>query len=198
MINWSSHENLEFDEYATDYDVALERGISVSGEQRDYFARGRIQWLANSPREIGEQPLSPMGFGCGTGAACRFLFDLAGVTSLYGVDTSPKSLEVARRNCIGLAAQFAVLSEYEPAGHLDVAHCNGVFHHIPPGERAAAVDYIYRSLRPGGLFAFWENNPLNPGTRYVMSRIPFDRDAIPLRHTEARRMLKSGGFEILR
>jgi hypothetical protein len=27
---------------------------------------------------------------------------------------------------------------------------------------AAAVDYVYRSLRPGGLFAFWENNPWNP------------------------------------
>ena len=36
------------------------------------------------------------------------------------------------------------------------------------------------ALRPGGLFAFWENNPWNPGTRLVMSRIPFDRDAITL------------------
>ena len=63
---------------------------------------------------------------------------------------------------------------------------------------AAAIDYVLRSLRPGGLFAFWENNPWNPGTRYVMSRIPFDRDAITLSPLEARQLLRVGGFEILR
>ena len=61
-----------------------------------------------------------------------------------------------------------------------------------------AIDYVLRSLRPGGLFAFWENNPWNPGTRYVMSRIPFDRDAITLSSPEARHLLRLGGFEILR
>ena len=73
-----------------------------------------------------------------------------------------------------------------------------MFHHILPHERTAAVDYIYRALRPGGLFAFWENNPWNPGTRYVMSRIPFDRDAITLTPPEARHLLRASGFEILR
>jgi SAM-dependent methyltransferase len=76
--------------------------------------------------------------------------------------------------------------------------CNGVFHHIPPGERPAAIDFIAKALRSKGLFAFWENNPWNPGTRYVMSRIPFDRDAITLSPPEARRLLRAGGFEILR
>jgi SAM-dependent methyltransferase len=80
---------------------------------------------------------------------------------------------------------------------IDLAFCNGVFHHIPPDERAAAVDYIYRSLRCGGLFALWENNPWNPGTKYVMSRIPFDKGAITLKPPEARRLLQAGGFEVL-
>jgi hypothetical protein len=57
---------------------------------------------------------------------------------------------------------------------------------------------IARSPRPGGLFAFWENNPWNPGTRYVMSRIPFDRDAVTLIPPEARQLLQKAGFEILR
>ena len=65
-------------------------------------------------------------------------------------------------------------------------------------ERAQVVTYIARALRPGGLFALWENNPWNPGTRYVMSRISFDRDAITLTHSETRRLLKTGGFQILR
>jgi hypothetical protein len=53
-------------------------------------------------------------------------------------------------------------------------------------------------LQPGGFFAFWENNPWNPGTKIVMSRIPFDRDAITLSYLEARQMLKRAGFQVLR
>ena len=53
------------------------------------------------------------------------------------------------------------------------------------------------SLAPCGLFAFWENNPWNPGTRLVMKRIPF-ADAITLSPPEARRLLATGGLEILR
>ena len=57
---------------------------------------------------------------------------------------------------------------------------------------------VYKSLRPGGIFSFWENNPWNPGTRYVMSRIPFDRDAVTLSAFQARRLIQAAGFQILR
>jgi SAM-dependent methyltransferase len=86
----------------------------------------------------------------------------------------------------------------EPRGEIDLAFCNGVFHHIPPAERAAAVAYLRAALRPGGVFALWENNPWNPGTRMVMRRIPFDRDAQTLSAPAARRLLRAGGFEIER
>ena len=63
---------------------------------------------------------------------------------------------------------------------MNLAYCNGVFHHIPLVERSAAVACVNRALRAGGLFALWENNPWNPGTRYVMAHCDFDRDAITL------------------
>ncbi len=44
-------------------------------------------------------------------------------------------------------------------------------------DRSRALDYTYQALKPGGYFAFWENNPWSLGARYLMSRIPFDRDA---------------------
>ncbi len=43
----------------------------------------------------------------------------------------------------------------------------------------------------------WENNPWNPGTRYVMSRIPFDRDAVTLTPREARALVRANGFDIV-
>jgi len=90
-----------------------------------------------------------------------------------------------------------VLKNHQPAADFDLAFCNGVFHHIPLSERADAVNHVLRSLKPGGIFALWENNPWNPGTRYVMSKIPFDRDAITLAPPNARKLLHDGGFEIL-
>jgi len=187
----------QFDGYAAQYDAALAEGISVSGEDKTYFARGRIAWLAHCLRKLAERPQSALDFGCGTGSAVPFLFELIGVGSLIGVDVSQQSLEVAQQANPSARAAFLQFHEYHPAERIDLAFCNGVFHHIPLDERAKAVDYIHRSIRRGGLFALWENNPWNPGTKYVMSRIPFDKDAITLTPPETRRMLEGAGFEVL-
>jgi len=187
-----------FDAYATDYDRALAQGIAVSGEDKEYFAAGRVRWLAQRLKELGEHPRNILDFGCGTGTGSRFLAENFSEANVLGVDVSGPSLETARRAHGSARVRFALTSEHRPVGGIDLAFCNGVFHHIPPAERAAAVDFVRRSLRPGGLFALWENNPWNPGTRYVMSRIPFDRGAITLTPPGARQLLGGGGFEILR
>jgi len=193
-----TNNSAEFDEYAANYDAELARGLAISGEDKIYFARGRVEWLANLLRLLGERPSHLMDFGCGTGTSAQLLLEIVGGKSLVGVDTSGMSLQIAERQHGSERTRFVLFSEYQPAGEIDLAFCNGVFHHIPPDERGAAVDYVFRALRPGGLFAFWENNPWNPGTRYVMSRTPFDRDAVPVAPTSAQRLLLSGGFEIVR
>ena len=186
-----------FDAYAEDYDATLAHGLSVSGEDKDYFSQGRIAWLA---RSLGSEqsPGAVMDFGCGTGSATPYFFDLLGAQSVIGIDTSARSLDVARRNHLGRQSRFVLMDDYVPDEAIDLAFCNGVFHHIPVNDRGVVVDYIYRSLKPGGWFAMWENNPWNPGTRYVMSRIPFDRDAITLTANVARRLVQAGKFEVVR
>jgi SAM-dependent methyltransferase len=187
-----------FDAYASEYDSALAEGLSVSGETKDFFAQGRVKHLAVRLQELRFRPASILDFGCGTGTNTPFLLNISGVTSLLGVDVSESSLNVARRAMPDQRAAFSVLDQYRPDGRYDLVFTNGVFHHIPPPERAGAIDYIFRALRPGGLLAFWENNPWNPGTRYVMSRIPFDRDAITISAREARGLIHAGGFDVLR
>jgi SAM-dependent methyltransferase len=193
-----AQDSAEFDTYASNYDEALTRGISVSGENKEYFSRGRIAWLAGCLRELDQRPVSMMDYGCGTGSATPALHDLLTVKTVVGVDVSAESLDIARRTYDAYAVRFLPIADYEPDGRLDLAFCNGVFHHIPVDQRAAALDFVYRSLQPGGLFALWENNPWNPGTRYVMSRIPFDRDAVTLTPPETRRLVIANGFEVLR
>ena len=46
----------------------------------------------------------------------------------------------------------------------------------------------------GGVLALWENNPWNPGTRFVMSRIPFDRDAVMLSARQAVHLVSGAGL----
>ena len=185
----------EFDGFADKYDQALKKGLDLSGEQKDFFAQGRVNILA---RLLGTRPLSRiLDYGCGTGSATPYLLSLPGISSLTGVDISDKSLDRARATWQQPHAEFHNLSTISQLGSFDLAFCNGVFHHIPLSERAAAFRQIYHALKPNGLFAFWENNPWNPGTRWVMSRIPFDRDAIMLWPWGARRLLSQAGFEII-
>jgi SAM-dependent methyltransferase len=187
-----------FDQYAACYDAALSKGISVSGESKDFFARGRVRWLKDKLNEMGFRPRAVLDYGCGTGSATPHILSLLEPEILVGVDVSQDSIKIAEAEHRDERVSFFHTDAYTPGEKLELAYCNGVFHHIPVNKRAAATDYIYRSLMRGGLFAFWENNAWNPATRYVMSRCPFDDDAIPVAPTEARRMLRASGFEVLR
>jgi SAM-dependent methyltransferase len=197
MSHSSVETETEFDAYAAEYDAALARGIAISGEDKNYFARGRVVWLARCLARLEKLPHVAMDFGCGTGSATPFLLNELNVDSLLGVDASVQSLAIARQKH-GKGARFVPLAEYRPEGLFDLVFCNGVFHHISPSDRVAAVDMLHSSLRPGGVLAFWENNPWNPGTRYIMRRIPFDRNAITLSAPAARSLLRERGFEVMR
>jgi len=187
-----------FDEFASKYEAALQQGLSATGESKDYFAHGRVQYLKRHLARLDARPAQILDFGCGTGTSVPLLLALPGAAKVTGVDVSEESLKLAARdfNSAGNAA-FATFEQLPPAANIDLAFCNGVFHHIPLPDRAGSMKYIFDSLRPGGIFAFWENNPWNPGTRLVMSRIPFDRDAVTLSPPESRRLAKSAGFEVL-
>jgi SAM-dependent methyltransferase len=185
---------VDFDTFATEYDTALAQGISLSGEGKDFFATGRVKWLQRCLD--GVRPARVLDFGCGTGSTSPLLRDVLGASSVLGVDVSTEEIAIALRNA-GRGLAFATIGGHKPEGDFDVAYCNGVFHHIPPEQRAGAMGYVRDSLRPGGIFSFWENNPWNPGTRLVMHRIPFDRDAILVSAREARRLALASGFEVL-
>lgn len=192
------HTNAEFDAYAANYDAALNQGLSLTGEAKEYYADGRVQWMKRRLHESGMQPLSCLDFGCGTGTSATFLRDGLGALHYTGYDPSADSIEQARQTVEWPAAFFTAEAEEVPHESFDLAFCNGVFHHIPRAERLAAARIVWRSLKPGGVFAFWENNRWNPAVHWVMSRVPFDKDADMLFPFQARRLLRQGGFGILR
>jgi trans-aconitate methyltransferase len=189
-----------FDAYADDYEGALAQGLAASGEGRDFFARGRLAFLAGCLRDAGLAPARPrvMDFGCGTGTSVPLIRELLSPAAIVGIDPSARSIERAAREQAAPDATFSVTDRYAPAADLDILYTNGVFHHIPIADRAAALAFLHRALRPGGLLALWENNPWSLGARYVMSKIPFDRDAVMLSARQARGLARAAGFRVLR
>src|ERR1700682_4705615 len=138
----------EFDAYADDYDAQLQVGLSITGESRDYYARGRALWLAGRLAQLGFQPRIALDYGCGTGSATPFLVGNIGVERVIGVDVSAESIRIARSRFADSPASFALVREVAPLASIDLAFCNGVFHHISPAERPTSVQYVFRALRP--------------------------------------------------
>jgi SAM-dependent methyltransferase len=189
---------IDFDSYADSYDRALAEGLAVSGENREYFAEGRVKWLADCLRQMGFVPSLVIDYGCGTGSSSPLLLEFLRPKTVIGLDSSMRSIDVARRDYGSERIRFSSVEEYEPAETADLVYCNGVFHHIPPELRNSSLKFLHQTLRSGGLFSLWENNPWNPGTQYIMSRIPFDRDAIKLSPLETQSLVRSEGFSVLR
>jgi SAM-dependent methyltransferase len=192
-----SEERPLFDGYTQQYDGCLNQALSATGEDKDFYAAARVDWTAKCLRELGVSPSSALDFGCGIGTTAPLLLSQLKCETVMGVDTSPKTIEQARQTQSSPQIQFFLLQDFRPRAELDCAYCNGVFHHIPLPERLGALGLVRDALRPGGIFALWENNPWNPGTRYVMSRCAFDEDAVKISAVAARRMVRAAGFQVL-
>ena len=188
-----------FDRFAGNYDDALNQGLSLTGESRKYYAERRVHWLARQLARYGLTG-SPkvIDYGCGTGSTAELLHRELHAECVLGMDVSEDQLEIARERHRTPWARFCNVKEHWPDESYDVVYCNGTFHHIRPLQWAEAAKFLFDSLAPGGWLGLWENNPWNPGTRMVMKKIPFDRDAQMLSIWQARRMVAAAGFEVVR
>lgn len=186
-----------FDAYAASYNDVLNAALAATGETKEYFAAGRLKCLATLLAKHRVQARYVLDYGCGTGTSTPLFFDLLACREAVCIDVSRASLEIAARDHRDLAARFDLVDRHEPSADIDVAYSNGVFHHIAPDARRAALSHIHRSLRDDGVFALCENNPWNPGTRHCMRVNPLDREAAAISPRSARRLLKSAGFAIL-
>lgn len=178
---------------AAEYDEMIGRGLRLSGEDRHFFIAGR---LAELKRSLGSsfRPRRILDFGCGIGDTARALLGVFPEAEVLGVDTAEGALRHAAGTHRDPRLRFRPLAGLSDEGVFDLCYVNGVFHHIRPEARGGAVRSIRAALSPAGILALFENNPWNLGTRLVMSRVPFDSDAILLSVAEGRRMLEAEGF----
>lgn len=185
---------MEFDVFAKRYEAALAEGLSVTGEDSAYYAKGRIDVLTSMLDQRDPMQIRRiLDFGCGTGGSCPWVTQKWPHADYVGYDVSEDSLAVARQRYKNPKVSWT--SEAGNLGLFDLVLTNGVFHHIELAGRSRALDVVRRSMRADGAFAFFENNPWNPGTRYIMSRVEFDRGAILISPRQAKLLLKRNDLE---
>jgi SAM-dependent methyltransferase len=188
-----------FDEYSSNYHQSLNDTLSATGEETIFFANERVKWLKQKIDKLypGYKINNILDYGCGTGDTVPIIDVVFSPLNLTGIDISKKSIEVAKINHQTNRISFYCTEEMPENLVCELAYCNGVFHHIPIEERNNAATTVYSSLSVKGIWAFWENNPWNPGTQYLMHKCPFDKDAISLSVIESKRLLKENGFKIV-
>jgi SAM-dependent methyltransferase len=197
MSSESTTATSEFDAYVDGYEEACAAGLRLSGESRDFFAERRVSLTARNCRGI-LKVRRVLDFGCGPGHTTPHLVQAFPEASLLGVDNSEEMIKAAQSRYEAVGVAFVASMRECQTNSVDLVYCNGVFHHIAPQERAGVLAEIRDRLLPGGVLSLWENNPWNLGTRIVMSRIPFDRNAEMLSTFAAVGLVRSIALEILR
>lgn len=181
-----------------DYRKDVNEAISFSPVNMDYFLFGK----AEAALELIGKHAAPvesavvLDLGCGIGAMHPALVDK--VARLDGVDVSPDAVQTAATANPQVRYQVYDGRRLPHADNsFDAALTVCVMHHIPPEQREAFVAEAWRVVRPGGIFAVFEHNPLNPLTRLAVMRCPFDHDAVLLWPGETRKLLQRQGFVIV-
>ena len=87
----------EFDKLSARYEENLTLGISLSGENSDYFARHRVDHMAKLHAGFNSKTETIMDYGCGTGGSVGHLLKAFNPTSIVATDVSEKSLGILRQ-----------------------------------------------------------------------------------------------------
>jgi len=181
----------EFDQFARLYDRVLGEAIPESLNEDGYFAEYKIALMA---KLLGDcKPARILDYGCGAGRSLPYLEKNFPDAELFGYDLSTASLEIAAKHT-PRAKLFSDWNEIAAIRYDAIVAAN-VFHHIPVDERRGALTQCRQVLAEGGQMFLYEHNPLNPLTRWIFERCPFDVDAEMLNLKSALDLSREAGFQ---
>ena len=185
--------------YPDRYRDDINRSIGFSGIDVDFFTRGKadsIVAVLDRYALSGSAAASCLDIGCGIGILHPLLAPR--VRQLAGADVSAEAIATARdaNPAVDYRAYDGTQLPY-PDASFDFCSTVCVVHHVPPPQWPTFVAEAWRVTKPGGLFAVYEHNPINPLTQAAVWRCPFDHDAVLLRAGRVIDLLVAQGFEIV-
>ncbi len=199
-----------FDQFAHDYQDILTAQLANSGFDADYFAAQKARIVAEESSPLEGQSYRLLDVGCGNGKLDALLLaewarrgwiqpDESNCgAELVGIDVSEQSVAecLARRLPASLFQVYDGRALPFPDAQFDAVIFCVVMHHVPVSTRDELLAETRRVLKPGGKIFIFEHNPLNPLTRHIVRRCPFDADAVLLRSGETVRRLTDAGFRV--
>lgn len=133
----------------TSYDTVA---VSYAGQLRDAIAgdqylRAALALFAESVRDAGGGPVADVG--CGPGHVTAHLHGLG--VDAFGIDLSPRMIDVARRDHPGLRFEVGSMTDLR-LGDASVVGLLAWWSliHIPDHEVPTVFEHFHRVLRPGG------------------------------------------------
>jgi SAM-dependent methyltransferase len=183
----------EFDRYAGSYPDLLRdpiRGRFAAGERFYHQRKWDVlsDWAASLGFDLAEAEW--LDAGCGQGELLRigrsFVRRAIGCDPSAGMLAGAAGVEVIRQE----APDRLPLDD----SCVDLVTAVCVYHHVEPELRGVLTREVFRVLRPGGLFAIVEHNPLNPVTRAIVRRLPVDAGARLLGARTALGLMRRSGF----
>jgi len=193
---------VEFNSSKDSYRRTIEEQIAFAGKGHDFYTRVKADHaIGVIARQLpGTQHPDVLDIGCGHGYIHPML--AAAGYRVTGVETADEVLELAREDNPDNTYITYIAHDGQhlpfPDETFDVVMAVGVMHHVPPDEWPNFLTEARRVLRPGGLVLIYEHNPLNPMTRYVVANTYIDDDAVLLRHTQLKTLLRCTGFSEVR
>jgi len=181
-----------FDRVGDAYGAEVAEALGPFSGEHAHFLEVKARWLVRLARSrLGSTAaLRALDLGCGLGLLERHLTELG--APIFGADVALAPLAAGRRAELrsvlyGSSLPFA-------SGAFDLVFMASVLHHVPPDRRPPVLREVRRVMRPGGLAVFFEHNPWNPGTRWIVSRCEFDRDAVLVSPPQLGRSLRTAGL----
>jgi SAM-dependent methyltransferase len=184
--------NEPFDRIGAAYDREVAEALGPFSGEHAHFLEVKARWLVRLARSrLGTtEALRALDLGCGLGLLERHLTELG--TPVFGADVALSPLAAGRR----AELRSVLYSSSLPfaSGAFDLVFMASVLHHVRPELRPSLLREVRRVVRPGGLAVIFEHNPWHPGTRWIVSRCEFDRDAVLVGPGTLRRTVRKAGL----
>ena len=167
----------EFDLLADNYYIQHKTNIAITGEAPEYFSKYKVADFANCFSNKNA-PNTLLDFGCGIGNSIEFFREYFPISKLFCADVSARSIDLSKSRFPGDEIYLQVSDSIPLPDHsIDAIFTACVFHHIPHQDHQKWLSELRRVIRPGGVLAIYEHNPLNPLTVHAVNTCPIDINA---------------------
>ena len=192
-----NEKQVTFDNYVETYKKEVQSSINFIGKDVDFFIELKADLIIKlAGKNFGNlSSIKVLDIGSGIGLIDRFL--TRKIKNLYGVDISPGAVENAKKrnpsvNYVSYDGEHLPFED----NTFDLTFAINVVHHVPLVMWKNFLNEMHRVLKPGGIAAVFEHNPINPLTRLAVSKCEFDRDAVLLSHKKIKSLFKATGFTL--